>query len=245
MKRHEGFERRARQMPGFVGTESSLAQSELVAAQETNNEIRSPEPLWIVAVPSDRRYCYRSSAERLHNTRLARDVGRARDANTLGRKPQHELFAHARCRRARFELEAVALPSMPGERRERMHIGVADFCSHQLGHLTRYIGVGRHNNLARRPSNRKLREGVRPCLHCIERWPCPNAEVHQREAASAPRYGALAASRLFQYCDSARQQGGRPGFGGPPPPRPANHCREGKHHATPSRSPLPPKSMCG
>src|SRR5216683_971108 len=72
-------------------------------------------------------------------------------------------------------------------------------------------------------------------LHCIELWPCPNAEDAWRGrsqggtramrasrpgsrpfaaagAASAPGCGALAASRLFQYCGSARQQGGRPGF---------------------------------
>src|SRR5713226_7045468 len=72
-------------------------------------------------------------------------------------------------------------------------------------------------------------------LHCIELWPCPNAEDAWRGrsqggtramrasrpgsrpfaaagAASASGCGALAASRLFQYCGSARQQGGRPGF---------------------------------
>src|SRR5216684_7076077 len=72
-------------------------------------------------------------------------------------------------------------------------------------------------------------------LQCIELWPCPNAEDAWRGrsqggtramrasrpgsrpfaaagAASAPGCGALAASRLFQYCGSARQQGGRPGF---------------------------------
>src|SRR5216683_6986209 len=97
-------------------------------------------------------------------------------------------------------------------------------------------------------------------LHCIELWPCPNAEDAWRGrsqggtrasrasrpgsrpfaaagAASAPGCGALAASHLFQYCGSTRRRRvGGPASAGPPALRRANHCSEEMRDEAPRRS---------